>query len=802
MVNGKLMTAEGSERSRAGAPAPCHLVAVGASTGVGGTAPVSIAAFRAGLTRTERVSQGGGEDEWSHAVRAGTLESSDVEERARSLLVSALAQLGTVLKKCDPSRVRAWSVGPAFVKDVIARRLRLRDPQVASGAEHGSAGLLALGDISRALNERSIDVAVAAGVGVLSDSGSLARARGEGRVLGGTSSFGTVPGEAAAALVFVSDRMRQELELPSLGRLLAVASADETVLWGGPEPCLGEGLVRAAREALAGLPDQSVAHVLCNLNGERERTDEWGFALPRLSRFLVRPGAFVTPISAWGDVGAPSGLLLVALASALGASSEVSGRSCLIWTGGRERARAAALFEAPGPERHPAAATEPIPGWARALDDSVLAELVDEGGFRYDQRQFRYASARRAHPDALRPALTRVEDTLDTIVRGLVECGQRAWERLEDRLEKPAPGVLYMAVRVLFEAGQHERAAHWVREHAPSAPFRAALCSALMHARPRGAAIAPIVDHWMASGPTLAPLALQLAAQNAIRIPGAVLASASEALSEDAVDDAAAWLAALARLADPAARRCIARWQLSRHERLRRDWALAELCMGGAEGRQTVLARAEQDPAMILPASVCVDAPRARPLRELASALSGADACLALGILGDVGGLPHLVGCLNDAERADAAASALELLLGEAPRAQRLEPDPDDRAPPNVIRAISHDSEAWQERVERVTARHPQAARLRAGGVASLAATCTLIERLHVLPRARSYLAHELSLRWRALPSIEVDSLLRQQGELLRATAGSPLARQARGWDEPEASTAAAGSGRAPAHRP
>jgi hypothetical protein len=49
-------------------PPSIHLAAVGATTGVGGTAAVSMAAFRAGLTRTERVSYGPGEEEWSHAV--------------------------------------------------------------------------------------------------------------------------------------------------------------------------------------------------------------------------------------------------------------------------------------------------------------------------------------------------------------------------------------------------------------------------------------------------------------------------------------------------------------------------------------------------------------------------------------------------------------------------------------------------------------------------------------------------------------------------------------------------------------
>jgi hypothetical protein len=88
------------------APALRHLIAIDATTGVGGTAPVTMAAARAGLTRTKRVSHGPGEGDWSHAVRVGTLTTSDPEARADALLGAALAQVVprvSAMGSCAPS---------------------------------------------------------------------------------------------------------------------------------------------------------------------------------------------------------------------------------------------------------------------------------------------------------------------------------------------------------------------------------------------------------------------------------------------------------------------------------------------------------------------------------------------------------------------------------------------------------------------------------------------------------------------------------------------------------------------------
>jgi 3-oxoacyl-[acyl-carrier-protein] synthase-1 len=771
----------------------CHLVGIGATTAVGGTASVSMAAFRAGLTRTERVAHGGDEEAWSHAVRVVTLEPSEAAERERALLWSALVQGWQPLKeKIRGLRIGVWCAGPAWQPDFIVRQLGLDPRHVLHVDEHACSGLFALREASAALSEQRVDVAWAVGVGVESHSAGLDRGREQGRVLGGESSFGTVPGEAAAALVLVSERVRQQLSLTSLGQLVAIATAEEKTLFGGPVPCVGNALIEAARAVLAALPKgERVAQVLCDLNGERERTDEWGFALPRLSSQLQAPGAFITPISAFGDVGAPSGLLLVALASAACKRPDAPA-PCLIWTSSPGSPRAAALFEAPAATPVSAAASSPAepasipaPSWALALDASILAELVDEAAFRQEQRQYEYARAPAGAPDAIRPALTRIEGALDQLVQGLVECGRRAWDLVEAPLAaKPTPAALYVASRVLFEADRPERALRILEQHAASSSaYAEAARRGIEHARPSAARLQPCIQALIGGGPVLAALGLDLATHASTRVSVAQLRAVSDAVPEDDVDAAAAWLDALALHGNPEAAPAIRRWQLSRHDRLRRCWAQAELCLGGAEGKAAVLARSEQDPAVILPAVIAVGGARVRAFRDLASALSGSDACLALGILGDAQAVPLLIERLGDLLTSETAAYALEILLGATPGATRTEPDTDPSAPPRQVPCISRAPADWQKRADLVLSRHPPQTRLRAGTLASVPSTLTLLGRLHLPVRARRYLARELRGRWNVRQPPSVQALLRQQRLALGTLEPPPSAPKPGSWD-------------------
>lgn len=750
---------------------------MGATTGVGGTTAVSMAAARAGLTRTERVSHGAGEDDWSNAVRAGTLDMVDREERADALLAAALAQIAPLLATAAPLRVHAWHAGPARSARLVAQRLRVHEAAISNGEEHGSAGLLALESAWGALREQRADVAVVSAACVLSDSRSLARGRLEERVLGGTSSFGTVPGEAAVALVWATEAARRQLGLASLGRLLAIAHADEATPFGGPVPCVGTALSSAIRSVLAALPkDQRTARIFCNLNGERERADEWGFAVPRLSEDLATPGAFITPIGAFGDAEAATGLLLIALASALTAREGPHTAPCLIWASSREPARAAALFESPGGPP-PIVASVMAPRWARALDDSLQLELADEAAFRYEQRLFQYSGRADTEPQHLQLGLARIEAQLDAAVQGLADCGPRAWAHAEAVLnERPSPGALYVAARVAFEARERARGARIIDEHlTPDFAFAARL--AIEHAPPLGEQAAPSVEDWLRAGPRFSALGLRLAAHSKLKPPLSTIRAAAEALSDDDEAEAADFLTALCRLGSPETFELIGRWRLSRHARLRRCWANAALCLGRGAGQEAVLARVEQDPAVILPAAVCADSGRARGVAELGLALSGSDAVLALGILGDARMIPPLIDRLADPLLADAARAALELVLGGSPTPSRVAPDAPGSAPLTTSPARA-DAAAWHALARPIIERCPSGSRLRGGAVASAAVTLRQMEHIHLPQRLRGYLGRELGIRW-AVPGVpDVDSLLRAQLPLLRALSRSAEANR------------------------
>ena len=80
--------------------------------------------------------------------------------------------------------------------------------------------------------------------------------------------------------------------------------------------CLGEGLSEAFANTLAILPSEDrVDNTICDMNGEPYRGNEYGFAVLRSPGKFGDDSDFQTPADCWGDVGAASGPLFVALGS-------------------------------------------------------------------------------------------------------------------------------------------------------------------------------------------------------------------------------------------------------------------------------------------------------------------------------------------------------------------------------------------------------------------------------------------------------------------------------------------------------
>jgi hypothetical protein len=143
--------------------------------------------------------------------------------------------------------------------------------------------------------------------------------------------FGYVPGEAACVSILATPALAARCALPELGQLLSASNTlENNTGFASPQAsadaascaipvCVGAALStafdRASREHCTQADEpRRIDNLWCDLNGQPERVDELAFTLARWSPRLRAPGAFATPASSWGDVGAATGGLLIQLA--------------------------------------------------------------------------------------------------------------------------------------------------------------------------------------------------------------------------------------------------------------------------------------------------------------------------------------------------------------------------------------------------------------------------------------------------------------------------------------------------------
>jgi 3-oxoacyl-[acyl-carrier-protein] synthase-1 len=87
-----------------------------------------------------------------------------------------------------------------------------------------------------------------------------------------------------------------------------------------------------------------VDNILCDMNGEPYRAEEYAFASLRTDSYFADSSHFIAPADCWGDVGAASGPLLVGLAVEGHAKGYLAGSRTLVWTSSEGGDRAAAII--------------------------------------------------------------------------------------------------------------------------------------------------------------------------------------------------------------------------------------------------------------------------------------------------------------------------------------------------------------------------------------------------------------------------------------------------------------------------
>jgi 3-oxoacyl-[acyl-carrier-protein] synthase-1 len=342
-----------------------ELVALAARTPVGLTAEASAAAVRARVSRVVEypfVAKNG------ELIRCGADALIDRQVRgrerlqllARSVTDEFSRKLGGGKPYPGPCRLRIELPEPRpgflhgdadWVANAIVAGMRATFPALrVDVAQRGHAGAAMALEAARAeasLGDEVLQLVI--GVDSYHHPDTFEWLERQRLLAGGDVRSGFFPGEAAAGLAFAHPRLRQRLGLPALAVLTGIGTASESRGRDSETGSFGEGMGTALGRALAGrrFPDEATDAVYLDINGERYRSEEWGFVAMRHS-YAVRTLDYTAPADSWGDVGAASVPLLAILAARSWARGYAEGPRAVVMCGSFGGLRGAVALEQPG----------------------------------------------------------------------------------------------------------------------------------------------------------------------------------------------------------------------------------------------------------------------------------------------------------------------------------------------------------------------------------------------------------------------------------------------------------------------
>jgi 3-oxoacyl-[acyl-carrier-protein] synthase-1 len=220
------------------------------------------------------------------------------------------------------------------------------DLQHSAIVPHGrAAGLMALELAINALQSNSLSTVIVGGVDTHLDLRLLGMLDAEQRILGARVMDGFVPGEGAAFVVLSG---RSAGKGPHAVVNSVASSMDEGHRY-GTAPARGEGLANAMtqlRQRAGQLPGQ-IGTTFAGFNGESFDSKLWGVARMRHNDFFAPAMVIDHPADKFGDAGAATGAILMALAAT---SLTVGARQgpALVWAASDREPRACALVSIAG----------------------------------------------------------------------------------------------------------------------------------------------------------------------------------------------------------------------------------------------------------------------------------------------------------------------------------------------------------------------------------------------------------------------------------------------------------------------
>lgn len=344
--------------------APISIVGMGAASAIGRTVWANAAAARAGLSgfrehpfmvdstgQSMRVARA----PWLEvglggAARLQALLFPVIDEALQPLAAYLQRLRVSLLLALPPSRPgRPESLAAEMRDAIIDRYGTLFDPILPLASGH-AGGILALRDAAPLLVSRQPSCCVVAAVDSYLEPETLEWLEASDQLHGAgpeNNAWGFVPGEAAAALLLGNQPLASRMA-DVFAAVIGIGVAEETRLIKTDAVCIGEGLTKAFREALAAIsPEQVVHNIFCDQNGEKYRADEYGFATLRTKERFRSLGDFHALADCWGDIGAAGALVHVTLAAICQRKGYGKGPLSLVSASSEGGERGAAVIRGP-----------------------------------------------------------------------------------------------------------------------------------------------------------------------------------------------------------------------------------------------------------------------------------------------------------------------------------------------------------------------------------------------------------------------------------------------------------------------
>ncbi|WP_246681231.1 beta-ketoacyl synthase N-terminal-like domain-containing protein [Mesorhizobium sp. B2-6-1] len=339
------------------------VVGTGARTPLGFDAASSAAAIRAGISAIQdhpymidrfgermKVARDTGIDmSLAGPERAVEIALSPALDALQSLAVARQAAKVSLILSTGESRPGQKEGFAAQVSAKLRSRLAEHIVLEGGGSTAGghAGGLLAIYHACKTLRDGKAEFCLAGGVDTYLEPETLEWLDENEQLHSEGNIYGFCPGEAAGFCLLTTLTIARTFGLQPLLEVVGASVASEENRIKTETVVLGEGLGAAFRFLFEDAPIDPVGRIICDMNGERYRGNEYGFAVIRNPGRFKDAADFETPADCWGDVGAASGPLFVSLITEAEARNYQRTPLSLIWAGSENGTRAAVLLGGP-----------------------------------------------------------------------------------------------------------------------------------------------------------------------------------------------------------------------------------------------------------------------------------------------------------------------------------------------------------------------------------------------------------------------------------------------------------------------